>query len=203
MIASTYIGSGVLLAITAFLFNAGALTAVTQTIAWCAIFYFASAGASSAYLTVSEIFPMEVRAKAIAVFFALAQCFGAFGPVFYGWLIGDGSDPSRLFVGYLIGAAVMVIGGSCSASPRSGSRWRTSRRRSRRLVGVVPVLPVRRVGVRPARSDPHPAPDGTPASVGVPFCACPLLRGEPSGTRFCGPPAACRASGGAFAAGDL
>jgi MFS family permease len=111
MISSTYIGSGVLLAITAFLFNAGALTAVTQTIAWCVIFYFASAGASSAYLTVSEIFPMEVRAKAIAVFFALAQCFGAFGPVFYGWLIGDGSAPSRLFVGYLIGAAVMVLGG--------------------------------------------------------------------------------------------
>jgi MFS family permease len=111
MIAATYITSGVLLAITAFLFEAGALNAITQTIAWCVIFYFASAGASSAYLTVSEIFPMEVRAKAIAVFFAIAQCFGALGPVFYGWLIGDGSDPSRLFVGYLIGAAVMVAGG--------------------------------------------------------------------------------------------
>jgi MFS family permease len=111
MIAATYITSGVLLAITAFLFEAGALNAVTQTIAWCVIFYFASAGASSAYLTVSEIFPMEVRAKAIAVFFAIAQCFGALGPVFYGWLIGDGSDPSRLFVGYLIGAAVMIVGG--------------------------------------------------------------------------------------------
>src|SRR5690349_9901014 len=111
MISGTYILSGVLLAITAFLFNAGVLTAVTQTIAWCVIFYFASAGASAAYLTVSEIFPLEVRAKAIAVFFALAQLFGAFGPVFYGWLIGDGSDPSRLFVGYLIGAGVMVAGG--------------------------------------------------------------------------------------------
>jgi MFS family permease len=111
MIAITYITSGVLLAISAFLFNAGALNAITQTIAWCVIFYFASAGASAAYLTVSEIFPMEVRAKAIAVFFAIAQCFGALGPVFYGWLIGDGSDPSRLFVGYLIGAAVMVVGG--------------------------------------------------------------------------------------------
>jgi len=111
MIASTYIASGVLLAISAFLFNAGALTALTQTIAWCVIFFFASAGASSAYLTVSEIFPMEVRAKAIAVFFAIAQCFGALGPVIYGALIGDGSDPSKLFIGYLLGAAVMVAGG--------------------------------------------------------------------------------------------
>ena len=56
------------------------------------IFFFASAGASAAYLTVSEIFPVEVRAKAIAVFFAIAQCFGAFGPWFYGNLIGTGPD---------------------------------------------------------------------------------------------------------------
>ena len=72
MIAITYVTSGVLLAVSAFLFNAGALNAITQTVAWCVIFFFASAGASSAYLTVSEIFPMEVRAKAIAVFFAIA-----------------------------------------------------------------------------------------------------------------------------------
>ena len=88
MISGTYILSGVLLAITAFLFQAGVLNAVTQTIAWCVIFFFASAGASAAYLTVSEIFPLEVRAKAIAVFFAIAQCFGALGPVIYGALIG-------------------------------------------------------------------------------------------------------------------
>jgi len=87
------------------------LNAVTQTIAWCIIFYFASAGASAAYLTVSEIFPLEVRAKAIAVFFAIAQIFGAFGPAFYGWLIGDGSSRTGLFVGYVIGGAIMVIGG--------------------------------------------------------------------------------------------
>ena len=59
----------------------------------------------------SEIFPLEVRAKAIAVFFAIAQCFGAIGPIFYGHLIGDGADPSKLFVGYLIGAGVMILGG--------------------------------------------------------------------------------------------
>jgi len=77
MIAGTYILSGVVLAISGALFSAGMLTAVTQTIAWCVIFFFASAGTSSAYLTVSEIFPLEVRAMAIAVFFAIAQSFGA------------------------------------------------------------------------------------------------------------------------------
>jgi MFS family permease len=111
MISGTYVLSGVLLALTAFLFNAGLLNAVTQTIAWCVIFYFASAGASAAYLTVSEIFPLEVRSKAIAVFFAIAQCFGALGPVIYGALIGDGSQPVKLFFGYLLGAGVMIAGG--------------------------------------------------------------------------------------------
>jgi MFS family permease len=111
MISGTYLVSGFLLAVTAVLFNLGALNAVTQTIAWCVIFFFASAGASAAYLTASELFPLEVRAQAIAVFFAIAQCFGAIGPIFYGWLIGDGSDPGKLFIGYLIGAAVMIVGG--------------------------------------------------------------------------------------------
>ncbi len=111
MIAGTYIVSGVGLGVSAFLFNAGLLTATTQTIAWCVIFFFASAGASAAYLTVSEIFPLEVRAKAIAVFFAIAQCFGALAPVIYGALIGDGSQPFALFLGYLLGALVMIAGG--------------------------------------------------------------------------------------------
>ena len=111
MISGTYVLSGILLAITAVMFDAGMLTALTQTIAWCVIFFFASAGASAAYLTVSEIFPLEVRAKAIAVFFAVAQCFGALGPVIYGALIGDGSDPGALFGGYLLGAGVMILGG--------------------------------------------------------------------------------------------
>jgi MFS family permease len=111
MIAGTYILSGVLLAITAWMFDQGMLTAVTQTICWCVIFFFASAGASAGYLTVSEIFPLEVRAQAIAVFFAIAQCFGALGPVLYGHLIGGGHDPFKLFIGYLIGAGAMIIGG--------------------------------------------------------------------------------------------
>jgi MFS family permease len=111
MISGTYVLSGVLLLASAGLFHAGVLTAVTQTIAWAVIFFFASAGASSAYLTVSELFPLEVRAKAIAVFFAIAQCFGALGPVIYGALIGDGSQPIKLFWGYVLGAAVMILGG--------------------------------------------------------------------------------------------
>jgi len=123
MIAGTYLIAGVALAISAFLFHAGVLNALTQTICWCVIFFFASAGASAAYLTVSEIFPVEVRAKAIAVFFAIAQCFGAFGPWFYGKLIGntDGQSAqylahhSKLFIGYLIGAAVMLVGGLVEA----------------------------------------------------------------------------------------
>lgn len=111
MISGTYLVSGVLLAVSAVLFDQGVLTAFTQTVAWGIIFFFASAGASAGYLTASELFPMEVRAKAIAVFFAIAQAFGATGPVIFGSLIGDGSDPTNLFIGYLIGAGVMLIGG--------------------------------------------------------------------------------------------
>jgi predicted permease len=109
MISTTYIGSGVLLAVTAILFHNGSLDATTQTVAWSVIFFFASAGASAAYLTVSEIFPVEVRAQAIAVFFAIAQCFGSFGAWFYPHLIGQSRN--ALFVGYLIGAGVMAFGG--------------------------------------------------------------------------------------------
>jgi MFS family permease len=111
MISGTYILAGSLLIISAILFDAGALNATTQTVCWCVIFFFASSGASAAYLTVSEIFPVEIRAKAIAVFFAIAQTFGAIGPWLYGMLIGTGQDHFKLFIGYLIGAAVMIIGG--------------------------------------------------------------------------------------------
>jgi MFS family permease len=111
MISGTYLLSGVLLVITAQLFKAGVFNATTQTIAWSVIFFFASAGASAGYLTVSEIFPLEVRAKAIAVFFAIAQCFGSLGSHLYGHLIGTGNDPNRLYLGYLLGAGAMIIGG--------------------------------------------------------------------------------------------
>ena len=111
MIAGTYPLSGALLIITAILFKQGTLNATTQTIAWAVIFFFASAGASAGYLTASEVFPLEVRAKAIAVFFAIAQCFGLLGTHLYGHLIGTGNDPNKLFVGYLIGAGAMIVGG--------------------------------------------------------------------------------------------
>jgi len=111
MISGTYIISGVLLAISGWLFDRGDLTATTQTFCWVIIFFFASAGASAAYLTVSETWPIEIRAEAIAVFFAIAQIFGAFGPVFYGALIGDGSDPTGLYIGYVVGGCIMILGG--------------------------------------------------------------------------------------------
>jgi MFS family permease len=111
MISSTYILAGVLLIVTAFLFKQGLLNATTQTIAWAVVFFFASAGASAGYLTASEVFPLEVRAQSIAVFFAIAQCFGAFGSHWYGHLIGNGSDRNTLFAGYIVGAGAMIIGG--------------------------------------------------------------------------------------------
>jgi MFS family permease len=108
MITSTYIGSGILLAITAWAFDANLLGPLSQTILWSVVFFFASAGASSAYLTVSEIFPLEVRAKAIAVFFAIAQAFGALGPNIYGSLV---NSHRGLFIAYLVGGGVMIVGG--------------------------------------------------------------------------------------------
>ena len=111
MIAGTYILSGLLLVISAILFKQGTLNATTQTLAWAVIFFFASAGASAGYLTASEVFPLEVRAKAIAVFFAIAQAFGWAGTKLYSSLIGTGNDPNKLFVGYLIGAGAMILGG--------------------------------------------------------------------------------------------
>jgi len=111
MIAGTYLVSGVLLALSAVLFDAHVLNAATQTIAWVIIFFFASAGASAAYLTVSETWPIEIRAEAIAVFFAIGSIAGALGPVFYGALIGNGTSRAPLFAGYLIGAGIMVAGG--------------------------------------------------------------------------------------------
>ncbi len=116
MIAGTYILSGVLLIITGLLFKDGTLTATTQTIAWCIIFFFASAGASAAYLTVSEIFPMETRAMAIAFFYAAGTIVGGFGgPLLFGALIQSGS-PDQIFIGYVVGAVVMIIGGIIQAT---------------------------------------------------------------------------------------
>jgi len=115
MISGTYLVPGILLVITAQLFKAGTLDAATQTLCWSVIFFFASAGASAGYLTVSEIFPLEVRAKAIAVFFAIAQCFGFLGTHLYGHLIGTGRDQNSLYWGYMLGAGAMILGGVVAA----------------------------------------------------------------------------------------
>ena len=115
MIAGTYILSGLLLIITAFLFKAGTWTAQSQTAAWCVIFFFASAGASSAYLTVSEIFPMETRALAIAFFYAVGTAVGGItGPLLFGKLIATGKE-SDVFWGYILGASLMIAAGIVQA----------------------------------------------------------------------------------------
>jgi MFS family permease len=108
MIAFTYGISGVLLAITGFLFQQGALSETSQTVAWMIIFFFASAAASSAYLTVSETFPLEICALTIAVFYAIGTGLGGIsGPLVFGALIETGSR-SQVLIGYLIGAALMI-----------------------------------------------------------------------------------------------
>ncbi|HXI06044.1 MAG: MFS transporter [Bradyrhizobium sp.] len=108
MITFTYGVSGVLLAISGYLFSIGALTAQQQTIAWMVIFFFASPAASAAYLTVSETFPLEVRALAIALFYAIGTGIGGVaGPALFGALIDTGSRTS-LFMGYLLGSALMI-----------------------------------------------------------------------------------------------
>jgi len=108
MIAFTYALSGVLLALTGALFAAGALSATMQTVCWTVIFFFASAAASSAYLTVSETFPLEIRALAIAFFYAVGTGIGGVGaPFLFGALIDTGSRMS-LFAGYLLGAGLML-----------------------------------------------------------------------------------------------
>ena len=109
MIAGTFAISGLLLLITAYLFAAGFLTPVTQTIAWFSIFFFASAAASSAYLTASEIFPLETRALAIACFYALGTAIGgSTSPLLFGWLIESGSA-WRVSAGYALAAALLLI----------------------------------------------------------------------------------------------
>lgn len=111
MISTTYIGSGILLAITAWPFRVGVLTSTTQAICWSVIFFVASSAASAAYLTVSEIFPLEIRAVAISIFYALGTLVGGVaGPALYGYIVGTGSR-SLLFWGYIAGAVVMIVGG--------------------------------------------------------------------------------------------
>ncbi|MEW9584532.1 MFS transporter [Paraburkholderia sp. DGU8] len=109
MIAVTYGMSAILLTLSGYLFEQQLLSVVTQTIAWMVIFFFASAAASSAYLTVSESFPLEIRALAIAVFYAFGTALGGIvGPAFFGRLI-DTHQRSEVFTGYLVGSGLMLV----------------------------------------------------------------------------------------------
>jgi MFS family permease len=109
MIGGTFAISGVLLLGTALLFGAGFLTELTQTAAWMVIFFFASAAASSAYLTASEIFPLETRALAIACFYALGTAIGgSVSPLLFGWLIGTGSS-WMVSIGYGLAALLLLL----------------------------------------------------------------------------------------------
>jgi MFS family permease len=111
MIAGTYILSGVLLLITGLLFEQHQLTATTLTLAWAVVFFFASAGVSAAYLTVSEIFPMETRAMCIALFYAVGTGIGGIiGPQLFAPMVATGKA-SNVFEALAIGAVLMILGG--------------------------------------------------------------------------------------------
>src|SRR5438309_10469548 len=111
MISGTYILSGALLLITAFLFKGHHLSAGTLTLCWCVVFFLASAGVSAAYLTVSVIFPMETRALAIALFYAVGTGIdGIVGPQLFGRQIPTGKT-SDVFVALAIGSGLMIMGG--------------------------------------------------------------------------------------------
>jgi MFS family permease len=109
MIAATYAASGIALALTGYAFLNGWLDAATQTLAWSLVFFLASAAASSAYLTVSEVFPLEMRALAISVFYAVGTGAGGFvAPAVFGALIETGSR-AAVFAGYALGAVLVLI----------------------------------------------------------------------------------------------
>jgi MFS family permease len=115
MIAATYALSGVALLVTGAGFVAGVLDAVLQTLAWSAVFFLASAAASSAYLTVSEVFPLEMRALAISIFYAVGSLLGGFvAPALFGALIATG-DRLHVFGGYAIGAVLMIAAAAVAA----------------------------------------------------------------------------------------
>jgi MFS family permease len=118
MITFTYAMSGLLLTGTAWLFVQGLLGAVGLTVAWCVVFFFASAAASSAYLTVGESFPLEMRALSIAVFYALGTALGGVaGPLLFGVLVGSG-ERSAIGWGYVFGAVLMLV--AAAVTPKLG-----------------------------------------------------------------------------------
>ncbi len=111
MIAGTYVLSGALLLLTGYLFEQHQLTATSRTVCWSVVFFFASAGVSAAYLTVSEVFPMETRALCIALFYAVGTGIGGIiGPQLFGPMVATGKT-SQVFLALAIGAGLMIVGG--------------------------------------------------------------------------------------------
>jgi MFS family permease len=109
MITATYALSGLALLVTGAGFLSGLFDAATQTLAWSGVFFLASAAASSAYLTVSEVFPLQMRALSISIFYAVGTGAGGFAaPALFGALIDTGSR-ANVFVGYAIGAALVIL----------------------------------------------------------------------------------------------
>ncbi|MBX3305768.1 MAG: MFS transporter [Nitrospira sp.] len=137
MISFTYGIAGVLLSVTGYLFWINALTLWTQMLLWSLMFFFASAGASAAYLTVSEIFPMEIRAMAIAFFFIVAQGAGIAAPWLYGMMIE--TSAASVFYGYLLGGGMMLLGAVLEL-------WLGVKAEGRSLEHLAPPLSVRTPG---------------------------------------------------------
>jgi len=144
MISLTYGIAGILLGLMGYLFWTGSLTLVTHMLFWSSIFFFASAGASAAYLTVSEIFPMEIRAMAIAFFFIVAQGAGVAAPWLYGMLIE--TSVTSVFYGYLLGGGMMLLGAAIEL-------WLGINPEGQSLEQLAAPL-----SARPAASDPTPSP---------------------------------------------
>ncbi|MDB5512684.1 MAG: sugar transport protein, partial [Enterovirga sp.] len=142
MIASTYVASGALLALSGWLFQQELLSATGQTAAWMVVFFFASAAASSAYLTVGETFPLEIRALAIAAFYALGTGIGGVvGPILFGALVETASRDA-VFMGYLLGSALMIAAGAV--------QWRWGVAAERRALEDVAAP----LSLAPARAEP-------------------------------------------------
>jgi len=149
MISSTYLLSGLLLFGTAWLFDQGVLNATTMTACWCAVLFFASAGASSAYLTVSEIFPMETRAMSIAFFYALGTAAGGIsGPLLFADLTGTGKVGDTVLA-FQIGAALMCLAGLVAAFFAVRAERRSLEDIARPLTAVAEPA---RAGVRAAKA---------------------------------------------------
>ena len=158
MIAGTYILSGVLLLITGYLFEQHDLTATTLTLGWCVVFFFASAGVSAAYLTVSEVFPMETRALAIALFYALGTGVGGIiGPQLFGPLVAK-NHTGPVFEALALGAVLMIAGGLIELAFGVKAERRRLEGIAKPLTAVSAAARSAAAGVAHPRRSPQPDP---------------------------------------------